>query len=48
MVKRFSDFAKAPDVLDGDKIKLDDLINQDVVVIGYKVTDSKYSKNKLC
>ena len=46
MVKRFSDFAKAPDVLDGDKIKLDDLINQDVVVIGYKVTDSKYSKNK--
>ncbi len=45
-VKRFAEFADAPSVLDGDKIKLDDLINREVTVIGSRITESKYGKNK--
>lgn len=45
-MKRFTDFADAPSVLDGDKIKLDDLINREVTVIGSRITESKFGKNK--
>lgn len=45
-VARFSDFAEPGSVLDGDKIRIDDLINRDVMVIGYKISSSKFEKNK--
>ena len=45
-MKRFGDFSDAPRVLDGDKVRLDDLINCEVTVIGYRVTESKFGKNK--
>lgn len=44
-MKRFSDFADE-DVLDGDKIKITDVLNQQVKVINYAIRDSRYSKNK--
>ena len=44
--KRFSDFAEPANILDGDKIRIDDIINQEVPVTGYRITDSKYEKNK--
>jgi len=44
--KRFSDFATEPTVLDGDKIKLDSILNQEIEIVGYRIGDSNYSKNK--
>lgn len=45
-MKRFSDFAEEEQALDGDKAKIDDIVNQPIVVTGYKVRNSRYSKNK--
>jgi len=44
--KRFSEFASEPKILDGAKVRLDDILNQEIEVIGYRVTDSKFEKNK--
>jgi len=44
--KRFTDFATEPSVLDGDKVKLDAILNQEIEIIGYRIGDSNYSKNK--
>lgn len=43
---RFADFAEHQNVLDGDKIRIDDLLNQEIPVIGYRITGSKFDKNK--
>lgn len=45
-MKRFADFAESPNVLDGAKIRIDDLLNQELTVIGCAVKDSKFSKNQ--
>lgn len=44
-MKRFSDFAKDT-VLDGDKIRIDDVINQEIEVINFTIKSSRYSRNK--
>jgi len=41
---RFSDFAKEQSRLDGDKVKLKDILNQEITVTGYKVKKSNYTK----
>jgi len=41
-VKRFSDFAKET-ILDGTKIRIDDMLNKEVMILAYRVTDSKHS-----
>lgn len=47
-MKRFSDFAEEQ-TLDGDKVKLDDVLNKEIVVTGYVVTKSKYkSSGDMC
>lgn len=43
-MKRFSDFAKEINIT-GDKIKIDEILNKEIEVINYKITESKY-KNK--
>lgn len=40
-MKRFSDFAKEPSAMTGDKIKIDDVLGREITVIGYKLGDSK-------
>lgn len=45
-MKRFSDFAEPANILDGDKIRIDDVINQDVTVADCRFAASKYEKNK--
>jgi len=45
-MKRFSDFSKEQEVLDGDKVKLDSILNQEITIIGYSVKKSQYEKNK--
>lgn len=44
-MKRFSDFSKES-ILNGDKIKIDDILNKEIKIIGYSIKNSKYSKNK--
>ena len=41
-MKRFSDFAKEEKPLDGEKIKIDDLLNKEVIVKDFKIAKSKY------
>lgn len=43
--KRFSDFAEEPNILDGDKVRIDSILNQEICIIGYRVANSKYTKN---
>ena len=43
-MKRFSEFATEQTV-DGDKVKLDDILNKEIVVTGFNVTQSKYQNN---
>lgn len=45
-MKHFADFAEDPYILDGEKIRLDDVLNQELQVLGFSVKASKYSKNK--
>ena len=43
----FSEFAQAESgPLEGDKKKIDELINQQVLITGYRVQESQYKKNK--
>lgn len=45
-LNKFSDFAIGEAALDGDKSRIDDLINKEIVITSYRVQDSKFSKNK--
>ena len=42
--KRFKDFAKEHVPLDGAKLKIDDILNKEITVIGFRVKDSKFIK----
>jgi len=43
--KRFSDFAAEPEILDGDKIPIERILNREIEVIGHRIAKSKYQKN---
>ena len=40
--RRFSDFAKDHAPLDGDKVKINDLLNKEITVLAYRIKQSKY------
>ena len=40
-MKHFSDFAKEPNVMIGDKIKIDNILDKEIEIIGYRINDSK-------
>lgn len=42
--KRFSDFAEEDGPLEGDKVKIDSILNYEIFVTGYKIKKSKYVK----
>jgi hypothetical protein len=42
--KRFKDFAREHVPLDGLKLKIADILNKEITVIGFRVKDSKFSK----
>uniref|UniRef100_A0A6M3KRY3 Uncharacterized protein n=1 Tax=viral metagenome TaxID=1070528 RepID=A0A6M3KRY3_9ZZZZ len=44
-MKRFSDFAEEAKPLDGEKIKIEKVLNLEIEVIGYKITNSKYENS---
>ncbi len=43
-MNKFADFAEE-ETLEGDKIKITDMLNREIIVTGYKVTESKFSKS---
>ena len=40
-MKRFSDFADKSSAITGDKIKIKDVLEKEIIIIGYRVNDSK-------
>ena len=42
MPKRFADFAQEEGPLDGEKVKIDSILNIEITIAGYKVKKSKY------
>lgn len=44
--KRFADFSHEPEILCGDKIPIERVLNKEIEVIGYRITTTKYPKNK--
>lgn len=47
-LKRFSDFAQEEPVIDGSKIKMNDILDKEVEVLGYKLANSKYKSGEEC
>lgn len=45
VLKRFSDFANEPQPLEGDKVRIDDVLNKEIIVTGFDIKNSKYQKN---
>jgi len=43
---RFSEFADEKPPLEGDKLKIDDILNQEVELIDFRIGRTKYSKNQ--
>ena len=44
---RFSDFAEETKVFDGDKKKIEDILNQEILVLDFKVKNSKKRQDSL-
>lgn len=42
--QRFSDFAEEDQPLDGDKLKIDEILNREIEIIGYRITESKFAE----
>jgi hypothetical protein len=47
-VNRFSEFADASgsDIMDGKKVQMEDIIGKEIVVIGYRIRDTKFADAK--
>jgi hypothetical protein len=45
-MRRFADFAETPQVLDGDKIKIEDVLNREVTVLGFRVAKGKHKTDR--
>lgn len=46
-MKKFSDFATGSTTFIGDKVKIDDILGKEIVIKGFKVTDSKYKNTQM-
>jgi len=44
--KHFRDFATEPEALDGEKVKIEAIVNQEIEIIGCRIAASKYAKNE--
>ena len=45
-MERFSDFADVRKVLDGNKIKIDEVLNQEITVLGYRIAKGKHKTER--
>lgn len=46
-MKRFSDFAKEDSIMNGDKIKIGDIVGKEIEIVDYKIGNSKFEGKKL-
>ncbi len=44
-MKKFSDFSKE-NILDGEKLKIEDILNTEIKIINFAIKESRYPKNK--
>lgn len=44
-MKKFSEFAEEHQPLEGDKVKIDDLLNTEIAIKNYDLKKSRYDKN---
>ena len=44
--KRFSDFSDEPAPLQGKKCKIDDILNTEIEILGYRLSSSKFPKGE--
>jgi len=44
-MERFHEFAEESGPLDGDKVRIDDVLNKELIITGYKIKESKYPKS---
>lgn len=42
---RFADFAEETKLFEGDKKKIEDILNQEILIIDFKMKDSKHHNN---
>ena len=47
MPKKFSDFAKEHVPLDGEKLKIEEVLNREITVLAFRIKPSKY-KTEIC
>jgi len=45
-VRKFSDFAEEAKPLDGDKIRIEAVLDREVEIIGHAIRGSRYEKNR--
>ena len=45
-MKQFSEISKEEARLEGDKVKLDDILNEEIIIHGFTLALSSFSKNK--
>lgn len=43
---RFSEFSDEAKTLEGDKVKIDDLLNIEIIINAYVISESKYKRNE--
>lgn len=44
-MKKFSGFAENEGVMDGEKTSVEDVLNKEIIILGYKIKDSQYNKS---
>lgn len=44
-MKRFSEFATGSVSTTGEKIKIEEVLDKEIEIVGYKTSESKYKKN---
>lgn len=44
-MKKFSDFAEEHQPLEGDKVKIDNLLNTEIAIVNFELKKSRYDKN---
>lgn len=45
-IKHFADFADERQLLEGDKVRIDEILNTNIIVTGAEITRSKYDSNE--
>lgn len=43
-MKKFSDFSTEETLLIGDKVKIETIIGKEIIITGYRITDSKFKE----